>query len=159
MFQKILPVALLLWFCFIFSACCHRSGQAENVNSDECPAVNSMETDPALQESIRLCKQLLDGIQHKNTAMYEDLFYPAIQKELDENGFYESCRKVEEQFGKITGYSYVCSLKYPLMHNLVWRVDFQNRDKDNTPVEYQLLFRVLLGKIEDRYEILGMGFL
>ena len=117
------------------------------------------EQDPALLEAMQLCNRLLYGIQHQDSSVYEELFEPQFVKELDENGFKESCRKVEKEFGKITGYSYLCSLKFPMMQNLVWRVDFQNEDQKGNTSEYQLLFQVILGKIDGKYKILGMGFL
>ena len=149
--------AAIMIFC---SACFHSSVKMEaGSDSASISIQSSKEKDPSFQAALQQGNALLKAIQEEDFESYEMLLNQSIRSDVSRDGFLESCKKVEEQFGTITNYQFICPLKMPLMQNLVWRVDFVKKDEQGNLLEYQLLFRIVFGTIDGKVEILGMGFI
>ena len=107
-------------------------------------------------------KQFGGKILHSvQTGNYKEFAQCVNEKDnkISEEEFRVSEKNIREQFGKITGFEYLTDLELPLMHNLIWKVQFEREGKNQKSVKQELLFRLVLGTINGKPHVVSMGFL
>lgn len=81
------------------------------------------------------------------------------ENKISEEEFQVSEKNIREQFGTIKGFEYLSDLEMPLVHNMIWKVQFERKGKNQETVKQDLLFRLVLGTIDGKPHIISMGFL
>lgn len=143
--------SIMFLLLILFSGCCVLPNENE-------PDVNKREIakdDPRLKLTG---EKILQALQNKN---YSEFAKFANEKEnkITEEDFRTSEKNIREQFGKITGFEYLTDLELPLMHNMIWKVRFERKGKNQETVRQELLFRLILGSINGKPHVISMGFL
>lgn len=111
--------------------------------------------DPRLKE---IGEKILVSLQRGD---YQEFAKYVNEKEnrISEEEFRISEKNIREQFGKITGFEYLTDLELPLVHNMIWKVRFERKGKNQETVKQELLFRLILGTVNGKPYVISMGFL
>lgn len=145
--KRIIFLSLLL-----FLPACH------TVQKDGEQDVNKHELskgDERLQLIGRKILQSMQKSDYKEFAKYVN----DTENKISEEEFRVSGKNIRQQFGKITGYEYLTDVETPLMHNLIWKVQFEREGKNQKIVKQELLFRLILGTINGKPHVISMSFL
>ena len=146
-----MKIIIFLLFLLLLPACCTIPEKgAQDVNKREFPKGD--------ERLIQLGGNILRAMQkadYKSFAKYVN----EKDNKISEDEFRTSEKNIREQFGRITGFEYLTDLEMPLMHNLIWKVQFERKGKNQETVKQDLLFRLVLGTIDGKPHIISMGFL
>ena len=143
-----MKMIFLLLLCLFSTACTTLSRQEYDVNKHEYA-----KGDPALQT---VGDHILHAIQTDN---YEEFSRYVKENEISGEEFQNSRKNIMEQFGTITGYEYLTDLEIPLLHNMIWKVNFERKGNNQKSVKQELLFRLVLGTINGKNYVVSMSFL
>lgn len=135
----------------LLSGCCTLPGKS---NAD----INRREISRGDIRLKTVGENILRSLQDKN---YDEFAKCVNEKEhkITEEEFNVSEKNIREQFGRITGFEYLTDLELPLMHNMIWKVQFERKGKNQETVKQELLFRLILGSINGKPHVISMGFL
>ena len=143
-------IILLLFLLFLTGCCTIPPEKGQNVNQRE------------ISNSDEQLKQLGTGIL---TALQQSDYQSFAkhvnndENKISEDEFQVSEKNIRNQFGRITGFEYLTDLETPLMHNLIWKVQFEREGKNQKTVKQELLFRLILGTINGKPHVISMSFL
>ena len=143
-------IILLLFLLFLTGCCTIPPEKGQNVNQRE------------ISNSDEQLKQLGTGIL---TALQQSDYQSFAkhvnndENKISEDEFQVSEKNIRNQFGRITGFEYLTDLETPLMHNLIWKVQFERTGENQKTVKQELLFRLILGTINGKPHVIIMSFL
>lgn len=145
---------LRIFFCilpFVLSAC------TVIRDPETIPSGRELAQKSSKDESIELASKILKSIQNENYMEFEKIMSGHSDWKITEKAFRISCSTMDDQFGKITKFTYLLDLKTPLVRNQVWKVSFE-RKKERAKVEQEMLFRFVTSQQDGRTRIMGMGY-
>lgn len=127
------------------------------VGMTACRAVTPEEQQAAEAEELKkMCAEVLNAIGEND--------YPAFRKIcgdlIPEKEFRAAHNNMKQQFGELTDFRHMTSLRTPMVQNDVWVVTF-NRKSTNGEAEVtqDLLFRFVTGEDADGWKVIGFAFL
>ena len=142
---------IMFLLLILLSGCCViPDGKEPDVNKREIA-----KDDPRLKQTG---EKILQALQNKNYGEFAK-YVNEKENKISEEEFLVSEKNIREQFGKITGFEYLTDLELPLMHNMIWKVQFERKGKNQETVRQELLFRLILGSINGKPHVISMGFL
>ena len=146
-----MKVIAFLFFLLFLPACCTIPGEkTQNVNQLEFSRGD---------ERLRLLgEKILRAMQESDYKSFAE-YVNGKENKISEDEFRVSEKNIREQFGRITGFEYLTDLEMPLMHNLIWKVQFERKGKNQDRVKQELLFRLVLGTINGKPHVISMSFL
>ena len=103
-------------------------------------------------------EKILQALQNSNYREFAE-YVNEKENRISEDEFRISEKNIRAQFGRITGFEYLTDLELPLMHNMIWKVQFERKGKNQETVRQELLFRLILGSINGKPHVISMGFL
>ena len=143
-------IILLLFLLFLTGCCTIPPEKGQNVNQRE------------ISNSDEQLKQLGTGILKALQQSDYQSFAKHVnndENKISEDEFQVSEKNIRNQFGRITGFEYLTDLETPLMHNLIWKVQFERTGENQKTVKQELLFRLILGTINGKPHVISMSFL
>ena len=120
--------------------------------------INNREISSGSESLKNFGNKILESLQKKDYSSFAKCVDDKENK-ISEEEFRISEKNLREQFGRITGYEYLTDLELPLMHNMIWKVRFERKGKNQDTVKQELLFRLVLGTINGKPHVISMGFL
>ena len=143
-------IIFLLFLLFLTGCCTIPPEKGQNVNQREIS-----NSDERLRQ---LGTDILTALQKSDYQLFAKSVNDNENK-ISEDEFQVSEKNVRNQFGKITGFEYLTDLETPLMHNLLWKVQFERTGENQKTVKQELLFRLILGTINGKPHVISMSFL
>jgi hypothetical protein len=107
-------------------------------------------------------EDIMKGLTEDNYKLFAKNLTPQMQKKITANKFKVMRKKLFEGLGEYKSRTYLTSLNNVVFKEFVWKAVFEKEvaDKNKKPRKFQkqLLFRMVLGKIDNKYVVLGFGF-
>lgn len=141
-------------FCFLLLCFLPACRMIESDDYD----VNRRALPSGSPELKKIGDRILYAVQHSDYKEFEK-YVNSDENKISEEDFHSSGKNIRDQFGRITGYEYLTDLQLPLMHNMIWKVHFERKGKNQETVRQDLLFRLILGTIDGKTHVISMGFL
>lgn len=121
--------------------------------------VKTQATDASQDAAIEAVRRFLTA--------YRDGRHAALQRELSEplrasfgaDAYRASVRELSETLGKLESFSFLTTLRTPVLTSLVWKASFRRTGKDGRPIVQEALFRVLLAPADGQPRIISFSFI
>lgn len=121
-------------------------------------AVAKTEFGTEWRDEIRLGDALLGTMQRGDYPAFAALLPDAMRRELTEKDFDTSLEALHRQFGEIRSFRCLTPLRTPLVGNLLWAVACERKGSDGKPVEQEILYRQLTGRVDGKVELISFTF-
>ena len=148
--RQIISAAFTVLCCLVFAACVVVEADDIDVSDPE---------EASLARSVELGNNILASFRDEDFAKLKRNIPGPLQTKMTEKDFKTSCDNWRDSLGHIKDYAYEFELETPAVRNLIWKVGFERDDSDGKPVEQDMLFRLVTGKVDDETEVLSCGFL
>ncbi len=120
-------------------------------------------TPPAGGSDLAAARKYGDGIlaalRERNYRQLVENIPGDLAEHVSEAGFYASCEKLADKFGKLHASRFLTSLDTSAFDNLIWVADFSRTGANGKPVRRQLLFRVVTMQKDGKREVVSFGFI
>lgn len=124
------------------------------------------EFNPNDNEALKVAKvfgdDILTGLKTDNYQLFLKNFAPGSKDQLTEKSFNRRIKEMTEQIGTIQLWTYLTVMNQPPFKVFVWKVSLQKeiKDKDNKPVKLdnERLFKLIVGKTDKGYVVIGFDF-
>ena len=137
-----------------------RTETAETAKTPEYTGIASMPEAEAVAIGRRCGENLLEAVRTRDYERACADLAPELTAKVSEQVFSDFCRMLVGS-GELTGYEYLTMLEQPPMRLFLWKLTLQGQPEDGAgPAEVvtvNTLFRVLVGKLDDKYVILFFG--
>lgn len=139
---KTIAAAMIPFLLLVTASACKSTAEA-GIRQDETAG------------QVRMGQDVLKAIETDDYTSFRRLCGDLIPQED-----FELARKnMTRQFGEITGYRHLVSLRTPVVQNDVWQVTFRRKTADGREIVQDLLFRFVTGVENDTRRIIGLAFL
>ena len=110
-------------------------------------------------EERMLGEKMLKAFKDKDSKAFLALLPPETRKRFGEKEFQSARSEIVTPLGEPVSYEYVTDLQAPVLHPMIWKVRFHRLGSNKQPIEQDALFRIIVGKLDDKPWILSFGFL
>ena len=121
-----------------------------------CASVeNAGDTSPVQQQG----SQIVQAIIAEN---YKDFIKGANDSSVagnDAESFIESCKQLENTYGKPGSFRYLGELQTPLLVNQLYAVKFKKTGANGKYVDHEQLLQLIFGNENGSYKLLGIRFI
>ena len=148
--RRIFSTVFAVLCCLVLAACVV-------VKDDDFDISDPDEAD--LGRSVELGNNILAAFRDENYASLKRNIPGPLRSKMTEKDFKTSCDNWRDSLGRISDYEYKFELETPAVRNLIWKVEFVRDDSDGSPVEQDMLFRLVTGNVDGETEVLSCGFL
>ena len=127
------------------------------VGMSACKTVTPEEQQAAEAEELKkMCAEVLNAIGENDYKSFRSVCGDLIP----ENEFRAAHNNMKQQFGELTGFRHMTSLRTPMVQNDVWVVTFRRKSTNgDADVTQDLLFRFVTGEDADGWKVIGFAFL
>ena len=117
------------------------------------------ETAVNLSGDIRLGDNLLSAIRADDFQAFHACLSNGPAAKMTDRDFRTSRKNILSQFGELKEFRFLTEQKTPSVRNLLWIVTFERKGASGELITQELLFRLVLGRLEDGAIVLSFGFL
>ena len=121
------------------------AAQQENAQNSESP-------------ELRLGNDILGSIRDGDYAGFARTLAGKTGFDISRQDFDSSCAGVEEKYGRPVSWSHLTSLDDPIAVQNIWKVRFVKPRAEGSPVERDMLFRLVCAQIDGKNSVLAFGF-
>ena len=127
------------------------------VGMSACKAVTPEEQQAAEAEELKkMCAEVLNAIGENDYKSFRKICGDLIP----EKEFRAANNNMKQQFGELTDFRHMTSLRTPMVQNDVWVVTFRRKSANgDADVTQDLLFRFVTGEDADGWKVIGFAFL
>ncbi len=119
-----------------------------------CKSTSGDGTENAAQREM--CAEVLNAIGKNDYSSFQCVCGDLIP----EKEFLSAHRSMKQQFGEISGFRHMATLKTPGVQNDIWIVTFRRKNSaGNEDILQDLLFRFVTGEDTDGWKVIGFAFL
>lgn len=108
------------------------------------------------EELKKMCAEVLNAIGENDYKSFRKICGDLIP----EKEFRAAHNNMKQQFGELTDFRHMTSLRTPMVQNDIWIVTFRRKSADGSrDILQDLLFRFVTGEDEDGWKVIGFAFL
>ncbi|QSH41568.1 hypothetical protein P0136_07350 [Lentisphaerota bacterium ZTH] len=105
---------------------------------------------------------IANGLKKGDYKLFVKNLTPEMQSKITESVFKKMKARMDKQLGDYQSKVFLTCLNNPLFRTYVWKATFKKevtlKNKKTKKFDNQLLFRIVIGKIDNKYVVLGFGF-
>ena len=124
--------------------------------------------DAALTEEIATGDAMLAAFRDDDAGAFLKQLPENVAERFGEKEFETARRNLTETMGELESYEFLCPLempreekggKKPTLRPLIWKARFLRKTVSGRAVHQETLFRVVIGRLDDKPHVLSFGFL
>lgn len=104
-------------------------------------------------------RELLEAFLHQDAKAFVRALPEDLRKQFGEKEFEGAYKSIVETLGKPVSYEFGLRLENPLLTVSLWKVRFERKNTEGSPIHQEALFRVISGVIDSRPKIISFNFL
>lgn len=140
----------------VFLAGCHSVDKSKPVEFTDKDATQVQKVAQGFSDDI------LNGMQKGDYKLFSKNLTPEMKQKMTEKIFNAMFKDMKEKMGDLKSWTFLTPLEKPPLKVFVWKVNFMrqttDKDKKDVTINNELLFTLIMGKIDTGYNILGFGF-
>ena len=104
----------------------------------------------------KMCAEVLNAIGENDYQSFQCVCGDLVP----EKEFHSAHNSMKQQFGELTDFRHMATLRTPNVQNDIWIVTFRRKSTNgNGDILQDLLFRFVTGEDEDGWKVIGFAFL
>lgn len=130
-----------------------------------CSSFGQNEADAATVENAKADaeretgKRLLTAFSAGDYKSFAKELPPDVASKFNAAEFDRTRNELLTTVGKVEGFEFLTELRTPVIRTFVWKVVLERKSEKGEPIRQDLLFRVLVGKLEGKPYVISFGFI
>lgn len=104
-------------------------------------------------------KRLLTAFSAGDYKSFAKGLPPDVASKFNAAEFDRTRNELLTTVGKVEGFEFLTELRTPVIRTFVWKVVLERKSEKGEPIRQDLLFRVLVGKLEGKPYVISFGFI